>query len=182
MKNELFHVDIELLSSLKSGDKTALTVIYKTLWQPLFTYAFSILQDKSACEDIIQNVFVYLWEKKETLQVSSLKGYLYVIVRHMVFFHIKTAKMRVELSQDLETRLQDTSIELKMYEKETRYGISQIVGALPPRCQEIYRLSREDSHSYKTIASMLNISDRTVEHQISKALRILRNGLENYFA
>lgn len=81
--------DTELLAQLQVGDEFALTLIYKRYWQPLFITSFNILKDRQACEDIIQEIFIRLWDKREIIEITfSLKAYVYASLRYAVYRQI----------------------------------------------------------------------------------------------
>lgn len=168
-----------LLQQLKESDEQALTLLYKAHWQPLFLSAYSILKDKKACEDIVQEIFLQLWLRRETLDVrESLKTYLSSAVRYQVFHYIRKAAKKAGL-QLKEEALAENPDE-RLLQKDLHGQVYKVVENLPERCRLIYRLSREEQLSHKEIAHRLNISIKTVENQLTIALRRLRNYLEEY--
>jgi len=168
----------EILRRLAEGDQSALTGIYQQFWQPLFLSAYNVIKDKKACEDIIQEIFLQLWLKRESLNVrESLKGYLLAATRYQVFRYIRNTPVRSELYIHLEERMAAPSADLSLLQKDLSRQIEKVVGDLPEKCQQIYRLSREELLSHKEIAERLNISTKTVENQLTIALRRLRLSL-----
>jgi RNA polymerase sigma-19 factor, ECF subfamily len=168
----------ELLHGLAQGNENALASIYQYFWQPLFISAYNVLKEKAACEDILQDIFLQLWVNRESLVIhSSLRAYLYTATRYQVFRYIKTGACREMLFDKLEERLAEPSSENNLQEKETSRIINSIVNNLPEKCRVIYKLSREQQLSHKEIADQLNISTKTVENQITIALRKLRSSL-----
>ena len=90
----LYDNEKQLLSSLSSGNEEALTAIYQKYWNRLFLSAYNVLKDKEACEDIVQEIFVQLWQKKEQLVIkTSLEAYLVSATRYQVFHLIKKKKL-----------------------------------------------------------------------------------------
>lgn len=170
--------DIQLTERLRSGDAAALTGIYQKYWEPLFMAAFNILKDKAACEDIIQEIFIKLWNKRSEIEISvSLKAYLYASTRYEVYRQIRSGAIRESIFDDLYERLHSPSFYGSLEHKELLAQISSIVDTLPEKCKEVYKLSREEHLSHKEIASLLNISTKTVENHLTKALRLLRTSL-----
>jgi RNA polymerase sigma-70 factor (family 1) len=168
----------ELLRRLAEGDQMALTTIYQQFWQPLFISAYNIIKDKNACEDIIQEIFLQLWLKREGLQIKqSLKGYLFAATRYQVFRYIKKTPARQDLFDQLEERSAASSPDHTLLQKELAQQINKLVCDLPEKCQQIYRLSREEYLSHKEIAERLNVSTKTVENQLTIALRRMRHSL-----
>ena len=167
----------DLLCCLAEGDQTALASIYHEYWQPLFISAYNILKDRKACEDIVQEIFLHLWLKRAHLQVrESLKVYLLAATRYQVFRHIRKAAVRGEFEL-LEERLTALPDDLLLLKDLVRM-VDEVVAGLPQKCRIVYQLSREESLSHKEIADRLNISIKTVENQITIALRRLRHSLQ----
>lgn len=173
--------DHENIKNLKKGDKKALIKLYDTYWKPLFISSYNLLKNREVCEEIIQDVFIDLWNNKEKLQIKiSLKSYLYACVRYKVFKEYRKNKVQnVELFEDLDTRFQYTTPETKLIHDELVYQINAIVKTLPKKCQEVYLLSRNDQLSHKEISKKLSISTKTVENHITFALKTLRAALGN---
>ena len=169
--------DTILVNRLREGDKVALTELYNIYWQSLFMYAYNVLKDRELCEDIIQDIFMNIWNNREKLQIKiSLRSYLYACARYHVFnqFRKNKDKIHVEFFNDLDKRFQYTTPETEMMHKELVQQINAVIETLPEKCQLVYKLSREEQLSHKEIADRLYISPKTVENHITKALQIIR--------
>ncbi|CDF80185.1 RNA polymerase sigma 70 factor [Formosa agariphila KMM 3901] len=175
----MFDSDIEIIKGLKKDDKKALTVLYKNYWKILYISSYNLLKDKEVCEEIIQDVFIDVWNKRKELEIRvSFKSYLYACVRYKVFAEFRSNKiMRVELFEELDKRMQYTTPETKMMHKELKYHIELVVDTLPEKCKRVYVLSRNEHLSHKEISEQLGISIKTVENHITNALRVLRASL-----
>jgi RNA polymerase sigma-70 factor (family 1) len=172
--------DIELVDLLKGDDEDALATMYQKYWEPLFRSAFSLLRDRPACEDLIQEVFINIWDHRKTLEISlSLKSYLYAAMRYAVYRQIRSGKGREDIFDAIVERLQTPAAYGQLEHREMLAQINAIVATLPEKCREVYQLSRDERLSHKEIASRLGISTKTVENQIAKALRHLRASLGN---
>lgn len=170
-----------LLRLLSQGNEEALALIYRAHWQHLFLSAYNVLKDKKTCEDIVQDLFVQLWAKRETLHVqASLKIYLSAAVRYQVFHHLRKAKRVRVLAEPVHENATTQSCDEMLLQKDLRGKVAKAVEALPEKCRAVYRLSREEHLSHKEIAARLNISGKTVENQLTIALRRLRHYLEEY--
>lgn len=174
------HLEKELLQQLKQSNEHALTQLYIAHWQPLFLTAYNILKDKKACEDIVQEIFLQIWLRRQTLDVrESLKTYLSTAVRYQVFHYIRKQSKRQVVPESEDLTLAGNSDEGLLC-KDLYGQVHQVVQELPERCRLIYRLSREEQLSHKEIAHRLNISIKTVENQLTIALRRVRHYLEEY--
>ena len=177
MPNLNLNPDTILVNRLRNGDNGALTELYNSYWQMLFVSSYNVLKNKELCEDVIQDVFMNIWHNREKLEIKiSLKGYLYACVRYQVFnqFRKNKDKVHVEFFDDLDKRFQYATPETEMMHNELMQQINLIVETLPEKCQMVYKLSREEHLSHKAIAEQLNISTKTVENHITKALQVIR--------
>lgn len=178
MPDKILMSDMQLIGLLKADDEAALTIIYKRYWASLFSAAYNILKDKQACEDIIQELFIKLWDCRTEVEINvSLKAYLYASVRYGVYRQIKTGSVRSEIFDDLIERLHTPTTYGSIEHKELLLQINCVIDTLPEKCREVYKLSREECLSHKQIALQLNISTKTVENHLTKALRELRGSL-----
>jgi RNA polymerase sigma-70 factor (ECF subfamily) len=171
----LYENEKELLSSLSKGNENALKFIYQRYWERLFISAYNFLHDKEACEDIIQEVFISLWEKRETVTITtSLPSYLFAAVRYQAFHILKKKIANAEHSVHLELQSHANETEMVLDAKELQSRLNVAVENLPEKCRNIYKLSREQHLSNKQIAENLGVSSKTVENQVTIALRKLR--------
>jgi RNA polymerase sigma-70 factor (ECF subfamily) len=170
--------DEHLLRAIAVGNAEALEQLYARYWQHLFTAAYNVLKNKAICEDIVQEAFVQLWQRRETLDVqTTLQAYLFSVIRYSVFKHIKKEQSQSQVFQQLPERLQYITPEDIVVEKNIRSHLAVIVNSLPEKCREVYLLSREEQLSHHEIASRLNISTKTVENHITIALKKIRFGI-----
>ncbi len=172
----------EWLSDLKAGDKTAFKAIYEQYYKYLVVTAFNVLGDSNAARDLAQDVFVEIWRKRETLLISSsLKSYLRRAVVNKTLNHIKASRIDfndpVTLPESVATpHGQDEQLHARNLEKV----IHQAIAALPERCRIVFTLCRLEKLSHKEIAARLDISTKTVENQMTRALMLLRKALGPY--
>jgi len=172
--------DLDLVKRLQQNEEEALTIIYKEYWQIMYMAAYNLVKDRSVCEDIVQEVFISLWQRREKLQIkTSLKSYLYTSTVYKVYDHFSKNKkmLKDELFDNFENKIEASNPETKLMHEELIRHLDAIVDTLPDKCKEVYKLSRENMLSNKEIAEQLNISQRTVEGHISKALKILKESL-----
>jgi len=173
-----------LLQKLKEGDIRALEVIFNQHYGNLCRYLLLLFKNQLLVEHIAQDIFVYLWENRQSIEIkSSLEAYLYSAGRYKALNQVRNANRRATINQFItetqpnEEKTSDSILELK----ELEQIINDAINTLPERCQQIFRLSREEDMSYKEIAQMLNISVNTVENQIAIALKKLRATLRPFY-
>ncbi|UCS91647.1 RNA polymerase sigma-70 factor [Echinicola marina] len=169
--------DQKLIILLKKGNDEAFTALYNRYWKSLYKTANAIIKDESIASDIVQDVFVSLWQRKDEIEVSSLKAYLHQATRFAVFKAIRQNKVDAEFYE----RVRQVSVEIitdnPYLFKEQQQLLDRIVNSLPDNCKDTFKLSREEGLTYRQIAQKLKVSEKTVEKRISKSLRYIRNGL-----
>ena len=171
------------INKLKSGEHKAYEMLFKEFYAPLCRYAYSMLRDADESEDLVQKTFFKLWDMRESIEIhTSVKSYLYRIVHNNCLNKIKQQSIRAEHNQYYAYEKDTTSnhVENVVLANELEQRIENVVESMPPRCKEIFKLSRQQQLSYAEIANELSISASTVETQIVKALRILRTELKEY--
>lgn len=174
----LYDNDKQLLFSLSKGNEEALSSIYHKYWNRLFLSAYNVLKNREACEDIVQDTFIQLWQRREQLVINtSLEVYLITATRYQVFHLIKKGYNRKGLFDNIEELFSTDSADALLDVKDTQKTINVVVETLPDKCKMIYKLSRENHLSYKEIAEQLHISPKTVENQLSIALKRIRSAL-----
>ncbi|MEO9571552.1 MAG: RNA polymerase sigma-70 factor [Polaribacter sp.] len=175
----MYNSDKDIIKGLKADDKKALTKLYNNYWKLLYISAYNLLKDKEVCEEIIQDIFIDVWNKRIDIEIKvSLKSYLYACVRYKVFAEFRKNKViRIELLEEFDKRMLYETPETRMMHKELKQHVNLIVETLPDKCKRVYKLSRNEQLSHKEIAGQLGISIKTVENHITKALRVLRTSL-----
>lgn len=175
--------DAEISIALNSGDEKVFEFIFKTYYNRLCNYADSILHDEDESEEIVQSIFLKIWEKRmEFTVVNSFKSYIYRTVYNACMNKIRHDKVR----QDYKTELQAISspaIEStgkKIMGKELELLIASAIEKLPEQCRLVFKLSRFEELKYSEISTHLGISIKTVENHMGKALKILREELKDY--
>jgi RNA polymerase sigma-70 factor (ECF subfamily) len=173
----------EQFEALSAGDITAFEMYFKNFYQPLCNYAFTFLQDKEESEEIVQTTFLSVWEKRKNLSIhTSIKAYLYAMVRNACLNAIKHAKIKQKYVGE-EMALADQgyeSVAQTVTSQELEVNIQLAIEKLPEQCRLVFKLSRFEELKYQEIADQLSISVKTVENHMGKALKIMREHLKDY--
>ena len=172
-----------LIAELKRKNKIVFDFVFNFYYSGLCAYARRWVDNGDTAEDLVQDFFFNLWVNSSDLKISSsLKSYFFVSVKNKAINHLKHIKVKEEYGkyvQDKENR-QEESANWEFTEPELTELIDRSVQKLPPRCRDIFILSRLEGKNNDSIAQSLGISKRTVEVQISNALKILRMELKDY--
>lgn len=179
MKPQYNYDDTELIEKLKENGEEAMIFLYKKYWKSLYISAFKVLKDKDICEDIVQELFIKIWNKREELNItSSLQNYLLAAVRYEVYRKIRTLKTYEPIIDGITEMISDSALPDNLEFKEMESQISSVIEALPARCKEVYNLSRNERLSHKEISTRLSISTNTVRNQLNKALHQLHTRMD----
>ena len=165
----------------KSGDTKAFEVLFKTYYPVLCIYAKKIVNDLDEARDIVQDVFVKIYDNRATMEINtSVKSYLYRSVHNACLNHLKRKNTHNNHNEYLkyQTRWSDNHDTMEQAELEEK--IWNIIQGLPEQCRRIFTMNRFEDLKNKEIAEKLGISIRTVETQISKALKVLREHLADF--
>lgn len=167
----------DLTEAWNTGDELAFSVIYDVYWDRLLANAYRLTGDKEQSEEIVQEVFVSLWRRRHDVHIESISSYLGTAVKFATFKSLQRAKRNQELEEQFfstdHVHLDEQSIDAKFL-KEYLDGI---VEHLPDRCRLVFRMSREEQKTNKEISGELAISEKAVEAQITKALKVLKLSL-----
>ncbi len=171
-----------LFSEDEQKHEVAFKTIFETYYTSLCCFAVQYLKDDNAAEEIVQEVFLKIWEKRKTIRIeSSLKSYLFRSVRNSCLNLIQHEKIKSQHIDDTKKRFKQEINPDKFYlEIDLAKKIEESIDSLPEKRREIFRLCKEDGLKYKEIAEKLNISVKTVEAQMGLALKTLREKLKTY--
>lgn len=175
----------ELLSLLKEGDVSSFEAIYNEFASRLYQYIVRRVGDREASEEMVQEIFVALWNRREALQITSLEGYLFTAAKYNILTFMRSERVRrayaVNFRDFVKQRLDNSSEEL-MDLRDLQLSIESSLSQLPEKCQTVFRLSRMEHESIPEIAARMNISRRTVENYLSQALKHLRTRLTGFLS
>jgi len=168
---------------LAQKDEAAFEQVFKNHFKRLHAYAFTILRDEIQAEEMVQQVFFKLWERNENLSLTgSVTSYLYRAVHNESLNYIKHQKVRsnhqLNVAYSMKNEVEHPAKKIMAAELEKK--IHSALNELPEQCRTIFQMSRFDELKYREIADKLGISIKTVESQMSKALRLLRVKLVDF--
>ncbi len=180
MEERSKHIDQYYIEGLKNRDKAIFEKVYDLYWSSLYISAFNVLRNKEQSEDVVQEVFSSLWNNAESLSILNLNAWLFSAVRYQVFNVLRSGKVRTRFENlYVVEELTQNIGELKLVKEDLHRRMLEGIEQLPPRCREIFILSRIDRLSHHDIAVKLAISVKSVENQISIAQKKLRISLKD---
>jgi RNA polymerase sigma-70 factor (ECF subfamily) len=169
-----------LLRLLQASDEHAFRELYQRYWKKLFTTACYKLKNKEAAEEIVQNIFVSLWEKRATLQIDSLENYLYIAVKYKVINYVESLMVRQAGQKQLAGNTTDESTEATIMINDLHAAIRQALTQLPAKTREVFTMSRFEKYSVREIARHMNLTEKAVEYHITQSLKLMRVSLKDY--
>ena len=175
--------DKSIFKSVQKGNRKAFKELFTRYYVQLCHFALLYVNDQSIAESLVQDVFINIWEKRQSLDIhTSIKAYLFISVKNRALNYLRNRPQMLEFedghseTESVEIYSSESNINYSDLKKEINKSIQQ----LPEKCREIFLLSREENLSYKEIAEKLNISRKTVENQLGIALKKLRENLKPY--
>lgn len=179
-------LDVELIARIRAGDERAFEQLFHRYYRELCLYASRIHRAGGSAEEIVQEVFLRIWLRRERLQlVESLSGYLYAITRNIALNRLARTQTEDRWRTGGEADGLDVPMELAdadaaVRETEMSLAIERAIARLSPRCREAFLLRRRSHLSYAEIAERMQTTPKTVENQIAKALKQLREALADW--
>lgn len=174
--------DHSLAESIKNSNHGVFELVFNYYYSGLVVYADQITKNTEISEDIVQSVFMKLWETRENIEIRSFRSYFIQCVKNRCIDHLRSQKVK----NRFDNRIPDADHLVMEDDLWTKNELSELIDRaiedLPPRCREIFWMSRYENFKIAEIAEKLDISKRTVETQISKALKTLRVKLVDYIS
>jgi RNA polymerase sigma-70 factor (ECF subfamily) len=177
----VFDSSTVLARKIKRSDSAAFRSAFDSFQAKLFAFIRYKLGDSAVAEDILQEVFIKLWENRHQLKEDlSLKSYLYTIANNLALNHLRHTKIVVRFQQEQKSEQQiGDSVHDELVKREIRENLLRTIEKLPEKNRMVFMLSRFDDLSYREIAEQLEISIKTVESHMGKALKLLRKELQS---
>ena len=176
MKSSSDKIGKQVLQRLKNGDEGAFDTVFWSYNSHVFHFIDSLLYDKTLAEDFTQNVFLKIWERRESINPEdSFESYLFTIARNMVYNESEKRLLSERFLEYIGNQQDfDGQLEAKIDAESLREYVDELVEQMPPSRRNIYYLSRKQHLTNKEIAKQLSISEKTVETQLYRALQYLR--------
>jgi len=171
-----------LVKLLKANDDAALKEIYLRYWRSLFLNAFNRVRAREVAEELVQNIFLSLWEKRQTAEIIRLECYLKTCIKYQTINYLKSKVLDRKYAEYLvqQTREEEGGGESVLLIHELNDAIDRAIRQLPPKTQIVFRLSRLENRTVREIAMSLNISEKAVEYHITQSLKMMRLHLKEF--
>lgn len=172
-----------VMSALRQDSKEAFSLLFQTYYTDLVLFCGNFIKDKDSCEDIVQSIFLKLWNDRKNIQIEiSLKSYLLKAVRNSCLDEFR----HIEIVRQYETEFGSSALDNYDTENYILYSdlyahLSRALEKIPDLYKEAFVLNRFEGLKYREIAEKLNVSERTVEVRVSKTLDLLRKQLKDFF-
>lgn len=169
------------MASLKNNDPFAMEQIFHAHWENVFDAAFKKLGDEALAQDITQEIFISLWEKRSKLELTGdLSGYLYGAVKHRIVDYYRSNAIKDDHRNELAFLMNQKKVNApdeNLIFQDTAREVEAAMQCLPERMRLVISMSRQEDKTVKEIAGELNVSVQTVKNQITAAMKILRENL-----
>lgn len=174
--------DDELIALFERGDIAAFEEIYNRYWLDLYRSAFKRIKEREAAQEIVQNFFTTFWLNRRRLKIhASLQGYLHTSIKYLVLNYKRAEAIKNAYNESLLTVKDsqfENSTENYINYKELKETVDTFVNQLPNKCRSVFELSRNHHKTNREIAQQLQISEKTVESHLTKAIRYLRTNID----
>lgn len=176
-----FKITVEMIEALKTGDHLIFEKVFLSYFKNVKTFVERLIKSEHDAEEISQELFVKLWINRDSIDVTkNFNSFIYVLAKNTAFDYMRSKKVRDNFTNDMIAEEEETyCMEEEYYIKETALLVDLVVSQMPEQRKRIYNLSRNEGRSNDDISEMLNISKRTVETHLNRALRELRKVVQS---
>lgn len=179
----MFHkefTDTQLWNAVRANDQQAFNKLFDKYWVNVYKTGFKYLRDKEASQEIVHDIFLSIWNRRHELVIDSFPAFLLTAARYQIYSRRKLKRFMLDSTTELATDPHTSNeADIRIRQTELYDNLQLTLLGLPNRCQEIFRMSRFDYLSNDEIALRLGISKRTVENQLTMALRHIRSHLKD---
>ncbi|MFO7258304.1 MAG: RNA polymerase sigma-70 factor [Bacteroidota bacterium] len=176
------YTDQELLESIRLGDEKAFAALFKRYWRVAHAMTYSRVRSKEVTQEIVQDLFIALWKRRETLGIKDVRSYLFISIKNRILNYIesqlaKDVRRREYLYQRADS---EETTERAIVFNDLMDIIDRAVNLLPEKSSKVFKLSFFEGRSVPEIAETLNVSEKTIEYHLTRSFRKLRVYLKNY--
>lgn len=167
---------------MQAGDETAFEELYRRYSYQLFTVAYKKLKNREVAEELVQDLFETLWNKRHDAHIQQLNHYLFSAIRYRIINYIKSEKIRTSYELFCRFNLSDadTGTEATVALNDLNQALAAGMEHLSEKAQEVFRLSRLEQYTIPEISARVNLSEKTVEYHLRKSLKLMRSYLRNF--
>jgi len=182
MRQPEYHSEQDLIASLKQGDEGAYNYIFTHYWKSLYLQAFAKLQSRDAAEEVVQELFVALWEKRNILLISNLTHYLRMALRNKCIDHIRKRVVKEKYWNYYRAFLprQENNTQETISYNNLMEAVESGMARLPEKTKKIFELSRFEGKSVTDVAQLIRLSEKSVEYHLTKCLKTLKVHLKDF--
>lgn len=174
------HNENDLLNALRAGDQQAFSIIFKKYWQHLYRIALAKVQSREVAEEIVQELLVALWEKRNVLLIINLTHYLNASLKNRCIDHIRKNTTQEKYWQYIKSSFPVMDVQDEMHTHELEEAIEKGMAGLPEKSRMIFKLNRLEGISNSEIAKRTQLSEKSVEYHITKSLKQLKRHLKDF--
>lgn len=174
--------DSDLWNDIRNDDGLAFDVLFNRYWARLYKMAFRQLNDEAASLEIVHDIFISLWKRRKELEIQAFPNFLVTAIRYQVYSRLKSPKLSLVYKADFNESEHSSELnsgDMRLRDFELQHELDVYLNQLPKRCHEIFQLSRIEHLSNQDIAERLGVSKKTVENQLTAALKHLRIAFKN---
>jgi len=172
----------EVTGLLINGDHGAFEYIYKTYWYKIFLVAYRKTKSKETAEELVQELFLNLWNKRESLKINQLEHYLFSSIKHSIFAYYASQSLKHKYIESARNQVESENsvIEAAIAVDEIHIALLKGLETLPDKTKKVFQMSRFENLSVHQIAKKLELSDKAVEYHLTKSLKILKTLLKDF--
>lgn len=176
------HTDHELLKAIRLGNEKAFAEFFKRYWRKVHAMAWQRVRSEDVTQEIVQDLFISLWKRREKLDIQDVSSYLYISVKHRVLNHLESRLAKGSHWNEYRQYLTDSeeTTQHTVAFNDLMNALEQAVNRLPEKSGKVFRLSFFEGHSVSEIADALKVSEKTIEYHLTRSFKKLRVYLRNY--